>query len=57
MLQSWDMPLSDVELKEMKPMISQIVVLQAKEGKELSGVELITHFICLCIQPLQARAS
>jgi hypothetical protein len=37
--------------------MAQIVSLQAGEGKELLGVETMTHFRRLRLQPLQARPS
>jgi hypothetical protein len=56
-LQSWDQDLLDEELKETKSSIAPIQVLQAEEDKELSILEIMTHFIWLCLQPLQARTS
>jgi hypothetical protein len=37
--------------------MARITELQAEEGKELSGLEIIMHFFWLRLQPLQARAS
>jgi hypothetical protein len=44
-LQSWDQLLTTAELKETNPLMAQIQTLQNKEGKKLSGLQIMTHFL------------
>ena len=37
--------------------MKKIYALQSATGKELSGLQIITHFLRLRIQPLQSRPS
>jgi hypothetical protein len=54
-LKSWDQPLTEAELEETEPLMAQIHTLQTDEGKEFSGLQIITHFLRLRVQPIQAR--
>ena len=54
-LKSWDQPLTEAELKETEPLMARIHTLQIDEGKELSGLQIMTHFLRLRVQPIQAR--
>ncbi|KAM0887740.1 hypothetical protein ACQ4PT_028807 [Festuca glaucescens] len=54
-LKSWDQPLTGAELKETELLMARIHTLQTDEGKELSGLQIMTHFLRLWIQPIQAR--
>jgi len=54
-LKSWDQSLSAAEVEETEPMVKKLYALQSTAGKELSGLQIITHFIRLRIQPLQSR--
>jgi hypothetical protein len=46
-LKSWDQPLTEAELKETEPLMARIHALQHDEGKELSGLQIMTHFLRL----------
>ncbi|KAM0825709.1 hypothetical protein ACQ4PT_069374 [Festuca glaucescens] len=54
-LKSWDQPLTEAELEETEPLMARIHTLQTDEGKELSGLQIMTHFLRLRVQPIQAR--
>ena len=46
-LKSWDQPLTEAELEETEPLMARIHTLQTDEGKELSGLQIMTHFLRL----------
>lgn len=54
-LKSWDAEATADELAETEPLLKRIRKLQSTKGKELSGIQIMTHFLRLRIQPLQAR--
>jgi hypothetical protein len=54
-LKSWDQPLTEAELEETEPLMAQIHALQTDDGKELSGQQIMTHFLRLGVQPIQER--
>ncbi|KAM0930572.1 hypothetical protein ACQ4PT_000883 [Festuca glaucescens] len=56
-LKSGYQPLTEAELEETEPLLARIQALQTDEGKELSGLQIMAHFLRLRIRPLQARAS
>jgi hypothetical protein len=56
-LKSWHQLPTDAELEESGPRMTRISTLQADEKKEMSCVQIIAYFLCLHVQPLQARAS
>ncbi|KAM0839717.1 hypothetical protein ACQ4PT_060139 [Festuca glaucescens] len=56
-LKSWDQTLTETELKETEPLMARIHALQSDKGKELSGLQIMTHFLRLRVQPIQARVS
>jgi hypothetical protein len=43
------------EIEATKSLIARIQELQNTEGEELSGVQIIAHFLRIRVQPLQAR--
>jgi hypothetical protein len=53
--QSWDAEASAEEKAATNALIARIQELQNTDGAELSGVQIIAHFMRLHIQPLQAR--
>jgi hypothetical protein len=53
--QSWDAEASAEEKAATNALIARIQELQNTDGAELSGVQIIAHFMRLRIQPLQAR--
>jgi hypothetical protein len=55
--QSWDAKATAEELVATQHLMEQIKKLQTTRGKELSGVQIIAHFLRLRVQPLQARAT
>jgi hypothetical protein len=54
-LKSWDQPLTEAKLEETEPLMARVHTLQTDEGKELSGLQIMTHFLWLRVQPIQAR--
>jgi hypothetical protein len=54
---SWEQATTDAEVEETEPLMTRIRALQAAERKELLGVQIITYFLRLCIQPMQGRVS
>jgi hypothetical protein len=54
-LKSWDLPLIEAEFQETKPLGARIHALQTGEGKDLSGLQIMTHFLRVRVQPIQAR--
>ena len=56
-LKSWDAEASAEEITVTDHLMSKIRELQSTAKKELSGLQLMTHFLRLRIQPLQARTN
>ena len=54
---SWDAEATPEELAATESLIARIKALQNTQGQELSGVQIIAHFLRIRVQPLQARAS
>jgi hypothetical protein len=56
-LTSWDSPPTEVEIEDIKPLLSRIQSLKSAAGGALTGTQLMAFFLQRRIQPLQARAS
>ena len=56
-LKSWDAEASAEEIAATDHLMKKIHELQSTSKKELSGLQLMTHFLCLRVQPLQARTN
>ncbi|KAK1670545.1 hypothetical protein QYE76_058704 [Lolium multiflorum] len=54
---AWDAEATDEEKAATNALISCIQELQNTYGAELSGVQIIAHFLRIRVQPLQARKS
>ena len=52
---SWDAEATAEERAATDALITRIQELQNTEGEELSGVQIIAHFLRIRVQPLQAR--
>jgi hypothetical protein len=52
---SWDAEATPEELAATESLIAQIKTLQTTQGQELSGVQIISLFLRMRVQPLQAR--
>jgi hypothetical protein len=52
---SWDAEATSKEKAATEYVIARIQELQNTEGDELSGVQIITHFLRIRVHPLQAR--
>nr|XP_051190418.1 uncharacterized protein LOC127303752 [Lolium perenne] len=52
---SWDREATAEEKAATDVLIARIQELQNTEGEELSGVQIIAHFLRIRVQPLQAR--
>jgi hypothetical protein len=52
---SWDAEATAEEVAATESLIARIQELQNTEGEELSGVQIIAHFLRIRVQPLQAR--
>ena len=52
---SWDAEATAEEIAATESLVARIQTLQNAEGKELSGVQIIAHFLRIRVQPLQAR--
>jgi hypothetical protein len=55
--QSWDAKATPEEIAATEHLLKQIKALQTTQGKELSGVQIIAHFLRIHVQPIQARPS
>jgi hypothetical protein len=55
-IRSWDEENTQDEEAQIKHLVDKIQQLQTKPGRDLSGVQLIAHFLRIRIAPLQARA-
>ena len=56
-LKSWDAEASAEEIAAADHLMKKIHELQSTSKKELSGLQLMTHFLRLRVQPLQARTN
>jgi hypothetical protein len=56
-LASWDSPLNDAEMEEVKPLLACIQELKGGRGGALSGTQLMAFFLQRQIQPLQHHLS
>jgi hypothetical protein len=56
-LASWDSPLTEAEMEEIKPLPVRIQELKGGRGGALSGTELMVFFLQRRVQPLQHRLS
>jgi hypothetical protein len=54
---SWDAEVTEEEKLATNALIACIQELQNIKGAELSGVQIITHFLRIRVQPLQARTN
>ena len=54
---SWDAEATPEEIATIESLIARIQALQNTQGEELSGVQIIAHFLQIRVQPLQARAN
>ncbi|KAM0869630.1 hypothetical protein ACQ4PT_040555 [Festuca glaucescens] len=54
--QSWDAEATPEEVAATEHLIERIKTLQTTRGKELSGVQIIAHFLRIQVQPIQARS-
>ena len=54
---SWDAEATPEELAATECLIARIKALQNTQGQELSGVQIIAHFLRMRVQPIQARAN
>ena len=52
---TWKHKITDAEKTETDELMSQVEALRMTEGKQVSGLHLISTFIRRRIQPLQAR--
>ena len=52
---SWDAEATDEEKTATEALMKRIHELQNTRGKELSGIQIITYFLRIRVQPLQAR--
>ncbi|KAM0873159.1 hypothetical protein ACQ4PT_038206 [Festuca glaucescens] len=52
---SWDAEATTEERAATDALITRICELQKSDGAELSGVQIIAHFLRIRVQPLQAR--
>ena len=56
-LKSWDAEAFAEEIAASEPLMKRMQKLQSTSKKELSGLQIMTHFLRLRIQPLQARSN
>jgi hypothetical protein len=56
-LASWDSPLMEAEMEEIKPLLARIQELKSGRGGALSGTQLMAFFLQCQVQPLQHRLS
>ncbi|KAK1691911.1 hypothetical protein QYE76_008608 [Lolium multiflorum] len=54
---SWDAEANPEEMAATECLITRIKALQNTQGQELSGVQMIAHFLRIRVQPIQARSS
>jgi hypothetical protein len=56
-LASWDLPPTEAEMEEIKPLLARIQELKSGRGGALSGTQLMAFFLQRRVQPLQHRLS
>jgi hypothetical protein len=56
-LSSWDLPPTEAEMEDIKPMLARIQALKSGSGGALSGTQLMSFFLQRRVQPLQHRIS
>jgi hypothetical protein len=56
-LASWDLPPTEAEMEEIKPLLARIQALKSGKGGALSGTQLMAFFLQCRVQPLQHRLS
>jgi hypothetical protein len=56
-LTSWDLPPTETEMEEIKPLLARIQALKSGRGGALSGTQLMAFFLQRRVQPLQHRLS
>ena len=54
--QSWDAEATPEEIATTEHLMEHIKKLQNTRGKELSGVQILAHFLRIRVQPIQARS-
>jgi hypothetical protein len=54
---SWDSPPMEVEMEDIKPLLTRIQIMKSVTGGALSGTQLMAFFLQRRIQPLQHRVS
>jgi hypothetical protein len=52
-LASWDLPPTEAEMEEIKPLLARIQELKGGRGGALSGTQLMAFFLQHRVQPLQ----
>jgi hypothetical protein len=52
-LASWDLPPTEAEMEEIKPLLARIQALKSGKGGALSGTQLMAFFLQCQVQPLQ----
>jgi hypothetical protein len=50
--QSWDAEATSEEVAATDHLIERIKTLQTTRGKELSGLQIIAHFLWICVKPM-----
>jgi hypothetical protein len=56
-LASWDLPPTEAEMEEIKPLLARIQALKSGKGGVLSGTQLMACFLQRRVQPLQHHLS
>jgi hypothetical protein len=56
-LSLWDLPPTEAEMEDIKPLLTRIQALKSGSGGALSGTQLMSFFLQRQVQPLQHRIS
>jgi hypothetical protein len=56
-LASWDLPPTEAEMEDIKPLLARIQALKSGSGGALLGTQLMAFFLQWRVQPLQHRIS
>jgi hypothetical protein len=56
-LSSWDLPPTEAEMEDIKPLLTRIQALKSGSGGALSGTQLMSFFLQWRVQPLQHHVS
>jgi hypothetical protein len=56
-LSSWDLPPTEAEIEDIKPLLACIQALKSGSGGALSGTQLMSFFLQRRVQPLQHHVS